>query len=234
MIWEPLNIKKWGNYHRTRPSLKNSIRPTLPVSTCSPDPDTVSLPNSQLCGRHAPQAHDNREWRNDKHYDYPISRDHSYSATDNELANHDSRQSSARTSPAKLLIRAVPGRWFAAHDGRLRTRISIRSQDLFGWQGGWPLGLHQRSRVNLDFPCRAWNRFSWPTLRTTVVHKSRSKFQGISGMEPRCDRIDRIPMPRGYLIQPKDLESNSLITRPNRMANLPPPVLGSSVNLKIA
>lgn len=182
---------------------KTLIRPTLPVSTYLPDPDTVSLPNSQPCGRHAPQALDNRKWRNDKHYDYPISRDHSYSATDNELANHDSRQSSARTSPAKLLTRALPGRWFAAHDGRQRTRISIRSQDLFGWQGGRPLGLHQRSRVNLDFPCRAWNRFSLPTLQIKAVHKSRSKIQGIFGMEPRYDRRVRILMPRGYLIQPK-------------------------------
>lgn len=186
---------------------KTLIRPTLPVSTYSPDPDTVSRPNSQPCGRHAPQALDNQEWRNDIHYDYPKLRDHSYSATDNELANHDSRQPSARTSPAKLLTRAVSGRWFAAHDGRPRTRISIRSQDLFGWQGARPLGLHQRSRVNLDFPCRAWNRFSLPTLRTKAVHKSRSKFQGIFGMGPRCDRRVRIQMPRGYLIQPNDLES---------------------------
>lgn len=183
------------------------IRPTLPVSTYSPDPDTVSLPNSQPCVRHAPQARDNREWRHDIHFDYPRWRDRSYSATEDELANHDSRQSSARTIPAKLLTRVGSGRWSAAHGGRLRTRISIRSQDLFGWQGARPLSLHQRSRVNLDFPCRAWNHFSLPTLRTKAVHKSQSKFREIFGMEPRCDRRARIPMPRGYLIQPNDLES---------------------------
>lgn len=141
-----LHIRTWENYV---PSSKTLIRPTPPVSTYSPDLDTVSLPNLQPCARRAPQARDNRGWRHDIHSDYPKSRDHSYSATDDELANHDSRQSSARTIPANFLTRAVSGRWSAAHDDRLQTRISIRLQDLFGWQGVRPLGRHQRSQVNL-------------------------------------------------------------------------------------
>lgn len=53
-------------------------------------------------------------------------------------------------------------------------------------------------------------------------------------MEPRCDRRARIPMPRGYLIQPNDLESQFSDQKTESMENLPPPVFGSSVNLKIA
>lgn len=40
---------------------KTLIATALPVSTYSPDPDTVSLQDSQPCAPRAPEARDNQE-----------------------------------------------------------------------------------------------------------------------------------------------------------------------------